>query len=384
MMPAMAKRKHPIVEKRQSDLAMLAETTDLNKVIMGDTKIGIITAGISYQYAREVFGDKASYLKLGLIYPLPVNLIKDFAAKVDKLYVIEELDDIIETHCKKIGVSVTGKEIFPAIGEFSQKLIAEKMNLPAKEYVTLEENIPMRPPVMCAGCPHRGMFYVLSKLKLTVFGDIGCYTLGAQAPLAAIDTTICMGASVSGIHGFNKARPDSAKKSVCVIGDSTFMHSGVTGLINIAYNQGHSTVIILDNSITGMTGHQQNPTTGYTIKGDPTSAVDLEALCHAVGIKRVRVVDPHDLAAAEQAVREEIAVDEPSVIIARRPCALLKYVKHNPPLKVYSDKCKSCKACLKVGCPAISFKDGKSVIDPTQCVGCSLCKQMCKFDAISE
>ena len=384
MIPAMAKRKHPIVEKRQSDLAELAETTDLNQVIMGDTKIGIITAGISYQYAREVFGDKASYLKLGLINPLPVNLIKDFAAKVDKLYVIEELDDIIETHCKKIGVSVIGKEIFPVIGEFSQKLVAEKMNLPAKEYVTLDENIPMRPPVMCAGCPHRGMFYVLSKLKLTVFGDIGCYTLGAQAPLAAIDTTICMGASVSGIHGFNKARPESTKKSVCVIGDSTFMHSGVTGLINIAYNQGHSTVIILDNSITGMTGHQQNPTTGYTIKGDPTSAVDLEALCHAVGIKRVRVVDPHDLAAAEQAVREEIAVDEPSVIIARRPCALLKYVKHNPPLKVNSDKCKSCKACLKVGCPAISFKDGKSVIDSTQCVGCSLCKQMCKFDAISE
>lgn len=384
MMPAMAKRKHPIVEKRQSDLAELAETTDLNQVIMGDTKIGIITAGISYQYAREVFGDKASYLKLGLINPLPVNLIKDFAAKVDKLYVIEELDDIIETHCKKIGVSVIGKEIFPAIGEFSQKLVAEKMNLPAKEYVTLDENIPMRPPVMCAGCPHRGMFYVLSKLKLTVFGDIGCYTLGAQAPLAAIDTTICMGASVSGIHGFNKARPESTKKSVCVIGDSTFMHSGVTGLINIAYNQGHSTVIILDNSIIGMTGHQQNPTTGYTIKGDPTSAVDLEALCHAVGIKRVRVVDPHDLAAAEQAVREEISVDEPSVIIARRPCALLKYVKHNPPLKVHSDKCKSCKACLKVGCPAISFKDGKSVIDSTQCVGCSLCKQMCKFDAISE
>lgn len=384
MMPAMAKRKHPIVEKRQSDLAELAETTDLNQVIMGDTKIGIITAGISYQYVREVFGDKASYLKLGLINPLPVNLIKDFAAKVDKLYVIEELDDIIETHCKKIGVSVIGKEIFPAIGEFSQKLVAEKMNLPAKEYVTLDENIPMRPPVMCAGCPHRGMFYVLSKLKLTVFGDIGCYTLGAQAPLAAIDTTICMGASVSGIHGFNKARPESTKKSVCVIGDSTFMHSGVTGLINIAYNQGHSTVIILDNSITGMTGHQQNPTTGYTIKGDPTSAVDLEALCHAVGIKRVRVVDPHDLAAAEQAVREEISVDEPSVIIARRPCALLKYVKHNPPLKVHSDKCKSCKACLKVGCPAISFKGGKSVIDSTQCVGCSLCKQMCKFDAISE
>ena len=382
MMPAMAKRKHPVVEKRQADLAELAETTELNQVIMGDTKIGIITAGISYQYAREVFGNSASYLKLGLINPLPTRLIEDFAKKVDKLYVIEELDDIIETHCKKIGVNVIGKEIFPAIGEFSQKLIAERMGLPEKEYVTLDENIPMRPPVMCAGCPHRGMFYVLSKLKLTVFGDIGCYTLGAQAPLAAIDTTVCMGASVSGLHGFNKARPDDTKKSVCVIGDSTFIHSGVTGLINIAYNQGCSTVIILDNSITGMTGHQQNPTTGYTIKGDPTAAVDLEALCHAVGIPRVRVVDPHDLAAAEAVVKEEVAADEPSVIIARRPCALLKYVKHNPPLKVDRDKCKSCKACLKVGCPAISFKDGKAVIDATQCVGCSLCKQMCKFGCI--
>lgn len=382
MMPAMAKRKHPVVEARQEKLAALAETTELNQVMMGDTKIGIIAAGISYQYAREVFGEHASYLKLGLINPLPTKLIRDFAAKVDQLYVIEELDDIIETHCQKIGVKVIGKEIFSKIGEFSQKIVAETMGIPEKEHFTLDETIPMRPPVMCAGCPHRGMFYVLSKLKLTVFGDIGCYTLGAQAPLAAIDTTVCMGASVSGLHGFNKARPDSAKNSVCVIGDSTFIHSGVTGLINIAYNQGISTVIILDNSITGMTGHQQNPTTGYTIKGDPTAAVDLEALCHAVGIPRVRVVDPHDLAEAEKAVREEIAVDQPSVIIARRPCALLKYVKHNPPLKVNRDKCKSCKACLKVGCPAISFKDGKAVIDETQCVGCSLCKQMCKFGCI--
>ncbi len=382
MMPAMAKRKHPVVEARQEKLAALAETTELNQVMMGDTKIGIIAAGISYQYAREVFGEHASYLKLGLINPLPTKLIRDFAAKVDQLYVIEELDDIIETHCQKIGVKVIGKEIFSKIGEFSQKIVAETMGIPEKEHFTLDETIPMRPPVMCAGCPHRGMFYVLSKLKLTVFGDIGCYTLGAQAPLAAIDTTVCMGASVSGLHGFNKARPDSAKNSVCVIGDSTFIHSGVTGLINIAYNQGISTVIILDNSITGMTGHQQNPTTGYTIKGDPTAAVDLEALCHAVGIPRVRVVDPHDLAEAEKAVREEVAVDQPSVIIARRPCALLKYVKHNPPLKVNRDKCKSCKACLKVGCPAISFKDGKAVIDETQCVGCSLCKQMCKFGCI--
>ena len=382
MMPAMAKRKHPVVETRQETLAELAETTPLNQVIMGDTKIGIITAGISFQYAREVFGEQASYCKLGMINPLPVKLIQEFAAKVDKLYVIEELDDIIETHCQKIGVQVIGKAVFPKTGEFSQKLIAEKMGLSAKEYVTLDEEIPVRPPVMCAGCPHRGMFYVLSKLKLTVFGDIGCYTLGAQAPLAAIDTTICMGASVSGLHGFNKARPGSTRQSVGVIGDSTFIHSGVTGLINIAYNQGLSTIIILDNSITGMTGHQQNPTTGYTIKGDPTAAVDLEALCRAVGIKRVRVVDPHNLAEAEKAVKEEIAVDEPSVIIARRPCALLKYVRHNPPLAVDRDKCKSCKACLKVGCPAISLKEGKAKIDATQCVGCSLCQQMCKFGCI--
>jgi len=384
MMPAMAKRKHPIVEERQQKLAELAESSELNQVILKDTKIGIITAGISYQYAREVFGDGASYLKLGMINPLPTKLIQDFAAKVDKLYVIEELDDVIETHCQKIGVQVIGKELFSKIGEFSQKTVAKTMGLPEKETFSLEENIPVRPPVMCAGCPHRGMFYVLSKLKLTVFGDIGCYTLGAQAPLSALDTTICMGASISGLHGFNKARPDDISKSVCVIGDSTFIHSGVTSLINIAYNQGFSTVIILDNSITGMTGHQQNPTTGYTIKGDPTAAVNLEALCHAIGIRRVQIVDPHDLAEVERVVKAETAVAEPSVIIARRPCALLKYVKHNPPLKVDRDKCKSCKACLKVGCPAISMKDGKASIDPTQCVGCSLCKQMCKFDCISE
>ncbi len=384
MMPAMAKRKHPVVESRQEKLAELAETSPLNQVILKDRKIGIITAGISYQYAREVFGDNASYLKLGLVNPLPTKLIQDFAEQVEQLYVIEELDDVIETHCQKIGVRVIGKERFSKIGEFSQKTVAATMELPENEIFELDETIPVRPPVMCAGCPHRGMFYVLSKLKLTVFGDIGCYTLGAQAPLAAIDTTICMGASVSGLHGFQKARPDDVGKSVCVIGDSTFIHSGVTGLINTAYNQGCSTVIILDNSITGMTGHQQNPTTGYTIKGDPTSAVDLEALCRAVGIKRVRVVDPHQLAEVEQALKEETAAAEPSVIIARRPCALLKYVKHNPPLQVNQEKCKGCKACLKVGCPALSIKNGKAVIDTTQCVGCNLCQQMCKFDCIAQ
>ena len=238
---------------------------------------------------------------------------------------------------------------------------------------------------MCAGCPHRGLFYTLQKLKLTVFGDIGCYTLGAQAPLSAIDTTICMGASISGLHGFNTARgEESASKSVCVIGDSTFIHSGVTGLIDIAYNKGVSTVIILDNSITGMTGHQQNPTTGYTIKGDPTAAVSLEKLCAAVGINRVRVCDPYNLKETMDAVKEEIAVAEPSVIISRRPCALLKYVKHKAPLKIDVDKCRGCKACLKLGCPAISVPDGKAQIDNTLCVGCGLCADLCPFDAIVE
>ena len=268
MMPANAKRRHPIVEQRTRDLIAYAETTPLNRVEMGDTKIGIITSSTSYQYVKEVFGDNASVLKLGLINPLPEKLILDFAQKVDKLFIIEELDDIIESHCKKLGLDVTGKDVFPLEDEFSQNLVAEKMGIPVEESLTLDENIPVRPPVMCAGCPHRGMFYTLSKNKCTVMGDIGCYTLGAVAPLSAIDVTACMGASISSIHGFNKARGEESEgKTVAVIGDSTFMHSGMTGLANIAYNMSNSTVIILDNSITGMTGHQQNPTTGYNIKG---------------------------------------------------------------------------------------------------------------------
>ncbi|MDF2567852.1 MAG: indolepyruvate ferredoxin oxidoreductase, alpha subunit [Oscillospiraceae bacterium] len=385
MMPAMARARHVVVEKRQAELAGFAETTDLNQIIMGDPKIGVITSGTSYQYTREVLGDKASYLKLGLVNPLPIKLIEEFAQKVDKLYVIEELDDVFETHCLKIGIKATGKEVFPVIGEFSQKIIGELLGEQEKESIQFEEQVPVRPPVMCAGCPHRGLFYTLSKQKVMVSGDIGCYTLGALAPLSAMDTTICMGASVSGLHGFNKARgEESAKKSVAVIGDSTFMHSGVTGLINIAYNQGNSTVIILDNSITGMTGHQQNPTTGYTIKGDPTSAISLEKLCEAVGINRVRVVDPYNLKETEQAVKEELAVSEPSVIISRRPCALLKYVKHSAPLTINKEKCKTCKACLKIGCPAISIKQNKAEIDKTLCVGCNLCKDLCAFGAINK
>ena len=382
MAPANAIGRHPVVEDRQAKIATLAETSPLNRVEMGETSLGIITSGTCYQYVKEIFGDKASVLKLGLVNPLPKNLILDFAAKVDRLVVIEELDPYIENYCKALGLKVDGKNIFPICGEFSQRLIAEKLNANIPEYVSAE-SVPNRPPVMCAGCPHRGLFYLLSKKKVTVLGDIGCYTLGSAAPLSAIDSVVCMGASVSGVHGYNKALGEAAeKKTVAVIGDSTFMHSGMTGLANIAYNGTNSTVIIVDNSITGMTGHQQNPTTGYNIKGDPATKIDLEALCHALGIKRVKVVDPYDLKATEAVLNEEIAVDEPSVIISRRPCALLKYVKAKPSLVVENDKCRSCKMCMKIGCPAISMKDGKAKIDETLCVGCGVCKQMCAFDAI--
>lgn len=383
MMPAFARPRHVFVEERTKKLIEYAEKSPLNKVIDNGGDIGIITSGISYQYAREAMGDKASYLKLGVVNPLPAELIKDFCAKYKKVYVIEELDDIIETHCKKMGLDVVGKELFGYIGEFSQALIAEKLLGVKAESSAFDGNVPVRPPVMCAGCPHRGLFYCLSKNKITVSGDIGCYTLGASAPLAAMDTTICMGASISALHGFNKARGEEAEKStVAVIGDSTFMHSGMTGLVNIAYNSTNSTVIILDNSITGMTGHQQNPTTGKNLKGDPAAAVNLEELCKAIGIKRVRVVDPYNLAETEAAIKEELAAPEASVIISRRPCALLKYVKHKPALKVVNDKCKGCKMCLKLGCPAISVRDGKAVIDRTQCVGCGICTEVCKFGAI--
>ncbi len=382
MTPANAKRRHPFVEERTKKLIEYAETCDLNRVEMADTKIGIITSSTSYQYVKEVYGDSVSVLKIGLINPLPVKLIKDFAAKVEKLVVIEELDPIIETHCKVLGLTVTGKDVFPMIDEFSQGLIASKMGLEEKTHCTPIENLPVRPPVMCAGCPHRGMYYALSKNKITVLGDIGCYTLGSAQPLNAVDTTECMGASVSSIHGFNKALgKESEGRTVAVIGDSTFMHSGMTGLANIAYNQTNSTVLILDNSITGMTGHQQNPTTGYNIKGDPAGKINLEALCRAMGIENVRVVDPYNISECETAVKEELAKEAPSVIISRRPCALLKQVKHNPPIKVNTDKCKSCKSCMKIGCPAISMKNGKAHVDPTLCVGCNVCTQLCHFEA---
>ncbi len=382
MMPGNAIRRHPFVEERMAKLAQYAETTPLNRVEMGGTDVGIITSSTSYQYVKEVFGDSVSVLKLGMIHPLPQNLIRDFAARVKKLVVVEELDPIVENTCRAMGLEVSGKDVLPILGEFSQNLVAQCLGGEVHTGKALDDVIPPRPPVMCAGCPHRGLFYTLSKNKCTGLGDIGCYTLGAVAPLAAMDMTLCMGASISATHGFNKALgAESQGKTVAVIGDSTFMHSGMTSLANIAYNQSNSTVIILDNSITGMTGHQQNPTTGYNIKGDPAGKIDLESLCRAMGFERVRVVDPYDLKACDTALKEELAVDAPSVIISRRPCALLKYVKHSAPLMVDTDKCKSCKACMKIGCPAISIKNGKAHVDNTLCVGCGVCEQLCAFGA---
>ncbi len=383
MMPGNAKKRHPVVEERTKKLTELAENCAFNKIEMNGSGIGIITSGTCYQYVKEVFGDSVSVYKLGMVNPLPEKSLRDFAASVKKLYVVEELDPIIENHCKALGLSVEGKSMFSMLGEFSQETVAEAFGHEKPGTYENKTPIPVRPPMMCAGCPHRRMYYVLSKNHITVLGDIGCYTLGAQAPLFALDSTLCMGASVSGLHGFNKAGgSESEAKSVCVIGDSTFMHSGVTGLINIAYNGSNSTVIILDNSITGMTGHQQNPTTGYNIKGDPAGKIDLESLCRAVGINRIRVVDPYDLEACEKALREELAANEPSVIISRRPCVLLKYVKPKTPLVVDREKCKGCKKCMKFGCPAISMHNGKAVIDKTLCVGCEVCVQLCGFGAI--
>ena len=393
MMPGNAKKKHPVVEARTLALTEYSENCPFNRVEMGGTELGIITASTSYQYVREVFGNTVSILKLGMTNPLPVNLIRDFASKVKKLVVVEELDPIIENHVRALGIPVIGKEILPVVDEFSQRLIAQAFSsrpdllpegfIPALPQArALDETIPVRPPVMCAGCPHRGLFYTLKKNNCTVLGDIGCYTLGAVAPLGAIELTLCMGASIGATHGFNKMLgEESEKKTVAVIGDSTFMHSGMTGLANVAYNQSNSTIIILDNSITGMTGHQQNPTTGYNIKGDPAGKIDLEALCRAMGFERVRVVDPYDLSQCDSVLKEELSAPAPSVIISRRPCALLKYVRHKAPLVVNESKCITCKSCMRIGCPAISIKNGKAHVDTTLCVGCGICTQLCPKDA---
>lgn len=434
MAPANAIKRHPFVEQRMKDLEKWSETSGINRIekcegnepveitlknavsqevvstssttanlssttansnsntpnsssnTVSSEKIGIITSSTSYQYVKEVLGNSVNILKLGMVNPLPGNMIKKFSEGLEKLIIVEELDPIIETFVRGLGLNceIHGKDMFPICGEFSQNLVAAAFGKEVPAGKKLDGvQIPVRPPIMCAGCPHRGMFYALNKLKVTVFGDIGCYTLGSVAPLSAMDVTLCMGASFSGLHGWNKAGgSENEKKSVAVIGDSTFMHSGMTGLATIAYNQSNSTVIVLDNSITGMTGHQQNPTTGKNLYGDPAGRVDLEALARAMGINRIRVVDPYNIAECEAAVREELEVAEPSLIISRRPCALLKEVKHNPPLVVDEAKCKSCKMCMKIGCPAIAMKNGKAKIDPTLCVGCGVCSQMCKFGAL--
>ena len=384
MMPGNAIKRHVVVEKRHLDEVEFANTTNLNSVENNKKKIGVISAGISYIYAKEALRDDVDYLKLGVVNPLPTTLITDFCKSHDKVYVIEELDPFIEEHVKALGVTnVIGKEVFTLLGEYTPKMIKKAvLGVDGPEFNEISETIPMRPPVMCPGCPHRGTFYVLKKLGLTVSGDIGCYTLGAVAPLQSVDSTICMGASVSAGFGMAKARgKEFNKKLVSVIGDSTFIHSGITGLIDIVYNKGSNTIIILDNSITGMTGHQQNPTTGYTIRMEETNQVNLIKLAEAVGVKRIVVADPFDVKNFEKVVKTEVEADEVSVIIAQRPCALLKGVKYIGKCEV-TDKCKKCKQCMKLGCPAISNVDGNIVIDKNQCNGCGLCTNVCPFEAI--
>ena len=385
MMPANAIKRHVVVEDRISRLTEYAEDCSFNTVEDNGSEIGVITSGISYMYSKEALGDKVNYLKLGMVYPLPEKLIKDFAAKCKRVFVIEELDPYIEQHCKSSGVEVIGKEVFTLLGEYTPSMIKKAvLGVDAPKCLTIDEQIPVRPPVMCAGCPHRATFYVLKKLGLVVSGDIGCYTLGAVSPLESVDTTICMGASVSAAHGMAKARgSEFNKKLVSVIGDSTFMHSGITGLIDIVYNKGANTVIILDNSITGMTGHQENPTTGYTIRGEETVQVNLLSLCKSIGVKNVVVADPFNLKEFEAVVKAETEKDEPSVIIAQRPCALLKRVKYTGHCEI-GDKCKKCKLCMKLGCPAISVVGDSVKIDMTQCNGCGLCINVCPFGAIEK
>ncbi|MCK5812568.1 MAG: indolepyruvate ferredoxin oxidoreductase subunit alpha [Clostridiales bacterium] len=385
MMPAMGRKKHIVVEKRTIKQIAYAETSDLNEMVINDSKIGFISSGIAFQYAREVLPE-ASYLKLGITWPMPIELIKEFASNVDTIYVIEELEPIIEEHCKINGITVIGKDILPVTGEYSADLLRKAILNESSELVELsEENLPVRPPVLCPGCPHRGLYYAMSKLNIVLTGDIGCYTLGALPPLNALDTCVCMGGGISVAHGFEKARgKDFDKKVVGIVGDSTFTHSGITGLIDIVYNKGVSTVIVADNSITGMTGHQNNPVNGMTISGEPTQAVDLIKLADAIGIKRVTVVDPFDMKKMTKVLKEEISVDEPSLIISQRPCALLKHVNYKGIAHVDEDKCRGCKMCMNLGCPAITFSNGKAHINDTLCVGCGMCISVCPFDAISK
>lgn len=381
MMPGNAKLRHVEIEKRNQELAEAANTLPINRVEMNDTKIGVITSGIPYQYVKEALPE-ASVLKLGLVNPLPRKLIEDFASKVDTLYVVEELDPVIETQVKSWGIKAIGKEIFTVQGEYSANMIRQAI-LKEELDISKPAEAPGRPPILCPGCPHRGVYYVLNKLKIHAAGDIGCYTLGAVAPLSVVDTTICMGASISSLHGMEKAKgKEYIKNWVAVIGDSTFLHTGVNSLMNMMYNKATGTVIILDNSTTGMTGHQDHAATGKTLQGDPTYAIDIPALCRAIGVKNVVEVNARDIQAVEKAVKEEIAKDEVSVIITKTPCVLLDKSK-KPLYQTHTDKCKKCGMCMKTGCPAMTKNaDGTISIDDTMCTGCGLCASLCKFDAI--
>lgn len=383
MLPGHARARHLKVEERMAALREYAERTGLNRIEWADREIGIITSGVVYQYAREII-PQASFLKIGLTNPLPRKMIEEFVAGVKKVYVIEELEPILEEQIRSWGLSVIGKEIFPRVGEISPELIAEKiLGIKARPSYVMEEVLPARPPVLCPGCPHRGIFYQLNRMKLTVSGDIGCYTLGALPPLASMDSCVCMGGSIGMALGMEKARgKEFARRQVAVIGDSTFVHSGITPLIDVVYNQGTTTVLILDNGTTAMTGHQDHPGTGFNVSGQPAYQLDLENLVRAVGIERVRVVDPLDLKQTRQVLKEELAVEAPSVIIARRLCVL----RDKPTGLVYTvnDKCTGCKVCLRTGCPGLEFRADKVTINPLQCSGCGLCAQVCAFEAIQK
>jgi len=396
MVPINARIRRVEVEKRQKALKDFVETFPENKIEMGDPEIGIITAGMPYNYAKEVFPDY-SYLKLGMVYPLPEKLIREFASKVKKIYVIEELDPYLEEQIKAMGISVTGKEIFPYTNEFDPGIIKNAIEGNSGQAVSpYKETLAPRPPNLCPGCPHRGLFYALKKQKVYVHGDIGCYTLSYMKPLEGLHSCICMGASIGMAHGMSKALKEKGKgKVVGVIGDSTFLHSGITPLLNMAYNNSDALIIILDNSTTAMTGMQEHPGTGYTLMGKEAKKVNLTDLISALGIENIKVIDPIDMKATRAAIKEELAKDGPSVIIAQRPCALFKRskIKPKPALKVDPDKCEGCKSCLGLNCPPISWKKGItkegskrkgiSFIDQTLCNGCGLCEQICKFGAIS-
>lgn len=381
MMPGNAKFRHVEIEKRNHELAEAANTLPINKVEMNDTKIGVITSGIPYQYVKEALPE-ASVLKLGMVNPLPKKMIEEFAAKVDTLYIVEELDPVIEEQVRSWGIKAIGKEIFTVQGEYGANMIRTAIG---KETLDIKEpaKAPGRPPILCPGCPHRSVYYVLNKLKLHAAGDIGCYTLGAVAPLSVVDTTMCMGSSISTLHGMEKAKgKEYIKNWVAVIGDSTFLHTGVNSLMNMMYNKATGTVLILDNSTTGMTGHQDHAATGKTLQGDPTYAIDIPALCRAMGVKNVIEINAFDIVTLEKTIKEEIAKDEVSVIITKTPCVLLSKAK-KPLYVTHEDKCKRCGMCMKPGCPAMTKNaDGTIHIDDTMCTGCGLCESLCKFDAI--